>query len=82
MDRRQKRTRQAVYDAFTRLLEEKKLKGFRKVFVGAGECVKQTVYVEKNDLRFYNPETKTWALADRYAFFVGQHCEDTLPVQF
>ena len=71
-----------IYAAAPGERAEKKLKGFRKVFVKAGERVAQTVYVEKEDLRFYDPEQKTWYLADRYEFFVGQHCEDTLPVQF
>lgn len=71
-----------IYAAAPGERAEKKLKGFRKVFVKAGERVAQTVYVAKDDLRFYDPEQKTWYLADRYEFFVGQHCEDTLPVQF
>ena len=71
-----------IYAAAPGERAEKKLKGFRKVFVKAGERVAQTVYVEKEDLRFYDPEQKTWYLADHYEFFVGQHCEDTLPVQF
>ena len=55
--------------------EEKLLKGFKKVFVKAGETVQETVIVPKADLQFYDPATKTWYLADHYKFFVGQDCE-------
>ena len=71
-----------IYAAAPGERAEKKLKGFRKVFVKAGESTTQTVYVEKEDLRFYNPEQKAWYLADCYEFFVGQHCEDTQRIQF
>ena len=53
----------------------KLLKGFKKVFVGAGETLHETVTVEKDDLKFYDPAAKTWYLEDRYTFFVGQDSE-------
>ena len=59
----------------------KLLKGFKKVFVKAGETVGVTVDIDKNDLKFYNPETKTWYLEDDYTFFVGQHSADTIAVK-
>ncbi len=40
-----------------------------------------TVDIDKNDLKFYNPETKTWYLEDDYTFFVGQHSADTIAVK-
>ena len=50
----------------------KLLKGFKKVFVPAGETVRETVTVNKDDLRFYDPETKSWYPEEEYTFFVGQ----------
>ena len=59
----------------------KLLKGFKKVFVKAGDAVRVTVAVNREDLKFYDPDTKTWYLEDDYAFLVGQNCEDVAPAQ-
>ena len=59
----------------------KLLKGFRKVFVGAGESVRVTIDIAKDDLRFCDPDRKTRYLEDAYTFFVGQHSGDTVPVK-
>ncbi len=59
----------------------KLLKGFKKVLVKAGETVEVTVEIDKNDLKFYDPETKSWYLEDDYTFFVGQHSADTIAVK-
>ena len=55
----------------------KLLKGFKKIFVKAGESVGEKITVNKNDLRYYNPDTKEWELDKNYTFFVGQNCEET-----
>ena len=54
----------------------KLLKGFRKVFVPAGESVKVSLSIDKNDLKFYNPDTGDYYLADSYTFYVGQDSRD------
>ena len=56
------------------------LKGFKKTFVRAGGTVRETVRVRKDDLRFYDPDTKSWSLADGYTFYVGQDCENVTAV--
>ena len=71
-----------IYAAAPGEREEKLLKGFKKVFVKAGETVQETVTVQKADLQFYDPATKTWYLADHYRFFVGQDCEHVQAVAF
>ncbi len=58
----------------------KLLKGFKKLLVKAGETVSAKVVINKDDLKFYNPDTKEWYLADNYTFFVGQNSEDTKAV--
>lgn len=58
----------------------KLLKGFQKVFVKAGETVKETVIINKEDLRYYRPDTKEWYLEDKYTFYVGQDSEHTKAV--
>ncbi len=59
----------------------KLLKAFSKIFVKSGESLDAAVYVNKKDLRFYNPETKQWYLEDHYKFFVGQDSENTRVVE-
>ncbi len=54
----------------------KLLKGFKKVFVPAGESVKVLIRIDKNDLKFYNPDTGDYYLADCYDFYIGQDSED------
>lgn len=58
----------------------KLLKGFKKVFVAAGETAEATVSIRKNDLKFYNPDKKQWYLGKKYTFYVGQDCERTKAV--
>ena len=58
----------------------KLLKGFKKVFVPAGESVSEKVIINKNDLKFYEPDNKEWYLEDKYTFFVGQDSENTKAV--
>ncbi|MBQ6264399.1 MAG: glycoside hydrolase family 3 C-terminal domain-containing protein [Clostridia bacterium] len=59
----------------------KLLKGFKKVFVKAGKTVFETVRINKDDLKFYNPDKKAWYLADNYTFYVGQDCENVFAVK-
>ncbi|MBQ7739886.1 MAG: glycoside hydrolase family 3 C-terminal domain-containing protein [Eubacterium sp.] len=59
----------------------KLLKGFKKVFVKAGESVNVKLAVKKDDLKFYSPESGSWYLEDNYTFFVGQDCENTEEVK-
>ena len=41
----------------------------------------QTVVINKNDLKFYNPDSKEWYLEKDYTFYVGQHSESTEAVK-
>jgi beta-glucosidase len=51
---------------------KKLLKGFTKVELKTKETKKVTIIVNKNDLAYYNPETKTWEIERmRYKIFVG-----------
>lgn len=59
----------------------KLLKGFKKVFVKAGESESVKITIDKNNLKFYNPENKEWYLEDKYTFFVGQNSEDVTEVK-
>ncbi|MDO4847521.1 MAG: glycoside hydrolase family 3 C-terminal domain-containing protein [Clostridiaceae bacterium] len=59
----------------------KLLKGFKKVFVKAGENESVKIAIDKNNLKFYNPENKEWYLEDKYTFFVGQNSEDVTEVK-
>lgn len=58
----------------------KLLKGFKKVFVKAGENESVKITIDKNNLKFYNPQNKEWYLEDKYTFFVGQNSEDVTEV--
>ncbi len=54
----------------------KQLKGFKKISVPAGESVKTTLIIDKNDLKFYNPDKGDYYLADSYSFYIGQDSRD------
>ena len=56
----------------------KLLKGFKKIFVPAGESVNVTVSVLKDDLKFYDPETKSFYAEDEYVFYVGKDSEEAM----
>ena len=60
----------------------KLLKGFKKVFLKAGEEKTVTVEVEKDDLKYYNPKIKYWYLEKEYNIYVGQDSEDALNNKF
>ena len=56
----------------------KLLKGFKKVPVAAGRQEKVTVEVDKDDLKFYDPDSKSRYLEKEYSFFVGQDSDDAM----
>lgn len=56
--------------------QTKLLKGFKKIFLKAGETKTVSVTVEKDDLKYYNSDSKEWYLEKNYGFYVGQDCED------
>ena len=60
---------------------KKLLKGFKKVFVKAGDAVNEKLVINKADLKFYNPETREWYLEKDYTFFVGQSADDVEAVK-
>lgn len=61
-------------------LSEKLLKGYKKIFVKAGECVEAEIRINKNDLKFYNPDSKSWYLEDNYTFYIGQNSQDIMKI--
>ncbi|MBR4450541.1 MAG: glycoside hydrolase family 3 C-terminal domain-containing protein [Clostridia bacterium] len=54
----------------------KLLKGFKKVFVPAGESVRVSLFIDKDDLKFYNPDVGDYYLAQCYTFYIGQDSQD------
>lgn len=56
----------------------KLLKGYEKINVPAGESVKAVVSVKKDDLKFYNPDSKEWYLEDKYTLYIGQDADDAM----
>ena len=59
----------------------KLLRGFKKLNVKSGETLDAEVVIDKNDLKFYNPDSKEWYLEDSYTFYVGQNSESTEAVR-
>lgn len=51
----------------------KLLKGFKRVFVKAGETVTAKIITEIEDIKFYNPENKGWELDESYKVLVGDN---------
>ena len=50
----------------------KLLKGFKKVEIKPKETKSVTIIVNKNDLAYYNPETKEWVIERmKYNIFIG-----------
>lgn len=56
----------------------KLLKGFKKVFVPAGEKLETSLALKKSDLCFYNPKIKNWYLEDKYTLFIGQNADEAM----
>jgi len=56
----------------------KQLKGFRRVELAAGESKEVQVLLAWNDLRFYHPEQREWALDEGYVIYAGADAEDAM----
>jgi beta-glucosidase len=56
----------------------KLLKGFQRVELKAGEAKNVSIQVDKNDLKFYNPETTQWVLDKAYTLYVGNSSQDAM----
>jgi beta-glucosidase len=56
----------------------KLLKGFQRVELLAGETRKVSILVNKDDLKFYNPETAQWVLDKAYTLYVGNSSLDAM----
>lgn len=54
----------------------KLLRGYERVELQPGEEKEISVLVDAKDLRFYHPETKTWALDKAYHVYVGTSSRD------
>lgn len=55
----------------------RELKGFKKVFVKAGEQAKVTIELDDKAFRYWNVKTGSWEIeAGVYDLFVGTSCED------
>ncbi len=56
---------------------KKLLKGFEKVFIAAGETRRVTITVPLDELRYYDPQTKTWRLEPGvYQIMVGPSSDE------
>ena len=56
---------------------EKELKGFRKVYLKAGEAQKVTISFDDKTFRFYNDKTNAWEIeGGRYSIKVGSSSAD------
>lgn len=56
----------------------KLLKGYQRVTLKSGERKNISIRVNKEDLKFYNPETMQWVLDDAYTFYVGNNSADAM----
>ncbi len=56
----------------------KLLKGYRRVALKAGEKKDISIQVNKEDLRFYNPDTTQWVLDQAYTLYVGNSSADAM----
>lgn len=59
----------------------KLLKGFNKQMIKAGEKETIEITVEKDDLKYYNPDTKEWYLEPSYTFYCGQDAKDAMSLK-
>jgi beta-glucosidase len=56
---------------------KKLLKGFRKVFLKPNQTQKVSIEIPKEDLGWYNPETKMWEIEDiKYKIYVGSSSKE------
>lgn len=59
----------------------KLLKGYRRVELKAGETREITIAIPKDELRFYDPDTRQWVLDQGYIFYVGNSSQDAMKRQ-
>ncbi len=56
---------------------KKLLKGFRKVFLNSNQTQKISIEIPKEELGWYNPETKMWEIEDiKYTIYVGSSSKE------
>ena len=60
----------------------KLLKGYQRVALKAGERKTISIVVNKEDLKFYNPEVGQWVLDDAYTLYVGNSSADAMGRKF
>ncbi len=56
----------------------KLLKGYQRLELKAGERQNISILVEKEDIKFYNPDTTQWVLDDAYTLYVGNSSADAM----
>ena len=56
----------------------KQLKGFRRVELGAGESIEVRELLPWDDLCFYDPAAKQWALDAEYVVYAGADAEEAM----
>ncbi len=54
----------------------KLLKGYKRVGVNANSVETVEVIIELDDIKFYDPETKSWELDNSYTILVGNNSKD------
>jgi len=59
----------------------KQLRGFKRVALEPGTSILVRELLPWNDLRFYNPATKQWALDDAYIVYAGADAEEAMDRQ-
>jgi len=60
----------------------KELKGFRKIFIKAGQSQVVTYKITSNDLKFYNEEMEFKAENGKFKAMVGTNSDDVKDVEF
>jgi beta-glucosidase len=56
----------------------KLLKGFQRVELDAGETKKISILIQKEDLKFYNPDAAQWVLDEAYTLYIGNSSLDAM----
>jgi beta-glucosidase len=60
----------------------KELKGFKKIFLKAGETKQVNFTISVNDIKFYNNDLKFAAEKGNFKLFIGGNCRDVREVGF
>ena len=58
----------------------KLLKGFKRVSLNSGESVKAEIRIPFEEIKFYNPESKSWVLDKKYTVLLGTDSKNTKPI--